>query len=91
MNLHWTSRAGYDLQRLYNFLVDKNPEAAARAKAMLSRAPDRLVDFPRMGMKLEQFEEREVRRLIVGDYEVRYEIIGETIWVLQLWHGREDR
>lgn len=44
-----------------------------------------------MGMRLEQFTEGEVRRIIVGDYEMRYEIAGETIWILQIWHGREDR
>jgi plasmid stabilization system protein ParE len=91
MNLRWTSRAAFDLERLYTFLVDKSPPAAERAKALLSRAPDRLLDFPRVGARLEQFEGREVRRLIVGDYEIRYEIIDQTIWVLQLWHGREDR
>jgi hypothetical protein len=44
-----------------------------------------------MGMRLEQFGDREVRRIIVADYEIRYEIIDETIWILQLWHGKEDR
>jgi plasmid stabilization system protein ParE len=89
--VRWTSRAAFDLQRLHNFLIDKSPQAANRARAMLSRAPDRLKEFPRVGMRLEQFEDREVRRLIVGDCEIRYEIAGETIWILQLWHGREDR
>jgi len=28
---------------------------------------------------------------MIGDYELRYEIIGETIWILQLWHCREGR
>jgi cupin superfamily acireductone dioxygenase involved in methionine salvage len=32
-----------------------------------------------------------VRRVIVGEYEVRYEVRGSGIFVLRLWHTREDR
>ncbi|HEY1425711.1 MAG TPA: type II toxin-antitoxin system RelE/ParE family toxin [Caulobacteraceae bacterium] len=91
MILRWTPRAVFDLQRLHNFLADKSPRAAAQVLRMLARAPERLLEHPRIGMRLEQFEEQEVRRLVVGDYEIRYEIAGDTIWVLQLWHGLEDR
>ncbi|HLY78385.1 MAG TPA: type II toxin-antitoxin system RelE/ParE family toxin [Caulobacteraceae bacterium] len=91
MIVRWTSRANVDLARLHDFLVDKSPAAAGRVAQMLARAPERLRDFPRIGMRLENFPDGEVRRLIVGDYEIRYEILGDTIWVLQLWHCREDR
>ena len=46
---------------------------------------------PRIGEQLFEFEPREVRRLIVGQYELRYEMQGETIYVLRLWHTRERR
>jgi len=36
-------------------------------------------------------EPREVRRIIVGDYELRYEIADATIFILRLWHSRENR
>jgi hypothetical protein len=29
--------------------------------------------------------------VLVGDYEVRYEIRESRIYVLRLWHTREDR
>jgi plasmid stabilization system protein ParE len=89
--VRWTPHALFDLERLHGFLVDKSPRAAANARHSLTRAPDRLKDFPRIGPRLEQFEGREVRRIVVGEYEIRYEIIDETVWILQLWHGREDR
>ena len=67
------------------------PEAAARVVQKLSRAPDRLVDYPRIGEKLEAYAPREVRRILVGNYELRYEIAGGAIFILRLWHCREDR
>ena len=91
MKLKWTSKALSDLARLYEFLSVKNKLAAARTVQSLSVAPDRLLDQARIGEKLEEFEPREVRRIIVGSYEMRYEIQGSIIYVLRLWHTREDR
>ncbi len=44
---------------------------------------------PRIGGKLEEFEPREVRRILAGHYEMRYEIQESTIYVLRLWHARQ--
>lgn len=91
MELKWTSKAQFDLVRLYEFLVPVNKPAAARAVQVLTKTPTTLLTNPRIGEQLFQFEPREVRRILVGQYEVRYEIQGETIYVLRLWHTREDR
>jgi hypothetical protein len=32
-----------------------------------------------------------VRRLFVGDYELRYEIHGDVIIVVRFWHTGENR
>ena len=91
MALKWTSKALSDLARLYEFLAPVDPKAAARTVQLVASALSRLPDHPRIGEKLEQYEPREVRRIIVGHYEVRYEIASATIYVLRLWHTREDR
>ncbi len=91
MELKWTSKALSDLARLYEFLMPVNKPAAARAVQALTKAPPSLLTNPRIGEQLFQFEPREVRRILVGQYEVRYEIQGETIYVLRLWHTRKDR
>mgnify|MGYP001223025096 CR=1 FL=1 len=67
------------------------PDAAARVVQQFARAPDRLLDYPRLGEKLEAYAPREVRRIIVGSYELRYEIADATIFILRLWHCRESR
>jgi plasmid stabilization system protein ParE len=91
MNLKWTSRALSDLARLYEFLVPVNKPAAARTVQSLTAAPSRILTQPRIGERLDEFELREVRRILVGHYEIRYEIQESTIYVLRLWHTREDR
>jgi plasmid stabilization system protein ParE len=91
MDLKWTSRALSDLSRLYEFLASVNRPAAARLAQSLTAAPASLLVNPRIGEKLEEFKPREVRRILVGSYEMRYEIRESIIYVLRLWHTREDR
>jgi plasmid stabilization system protein ParE len=91
MKVQWTSNASSDLARLHAHLNPVAPDAAARVVQQLARAPNRLLDYPRIGEKLETFEPREVRRIIVGNYELRYEIAAGTIFILRLWHCRENR
>ncbi len=91
MELKWTSKAHSDLVRLYEFLAPVNKPAAARAVQALTKAQTTLLTNPRIGEQLFQFEPREVRRILVGHYEIRYEIQGRIIYVLRLWHTREDR
>ena len=65
--------------------------AAARIIQILGAAPVILLSTPRIGEKLDGFEKREVRRIFIGNYEIRYEVQEETIYVLRLWHTRELR
>lgn len=91
MKIKWTSKALSDLVRLYEFLAVKNKQAAAHTVESLSAAPERLLDQARIGEKLDEFDPREVRRIVVGRYEMRYEIQESIIIVLRIWHTREDR
>jgi plasmid stabilization system protein ParE len=91
MKIQWTGKASSDLLRLHQHLGPVAPDAAARVVRQLAHMPDRLVDHPRIGERLEAYEPREVRRIIVGNYELRYEIAAGTIFILRLWHFRKNR
>ncbi|MFO1184455.1 MAG: type II toxin-antitoxin system RelE/ParE family toxin [Bauldia sp.] len=91
MKLAWTGAASADLVRLHEHLRTVAPKAAARTVRLLARAPERLLDYPRIGETLDAYRPREVRRIFVGDYELRYEIAGATLFVLRLWQCREHR
>lgn len=91
MELKWTSKALSDLARLNEFLAPVNRSAAARTVQSLTSAPTSLLENPRIGERLEEFDPRDVRRILVGHYEMRYEIQEATIYILRLWHTRENR
>jgi plasmid stabilization system protein ParE len=91
MALRWTSKAHSGLARIHAFLEPVNPVAAARVVKGILAAVGKLARFPRLGVRLAELEPREVRRLIVGDYELRYEVQDPDLFVLRLWHVHEDR
>ena len=91
MRLRWTAAAEADLVRLYEFLRPDNPHAAAEVVRALVAAPERLMEMPRLGERLDEFSPNEVRRVIVGHYEMRYEVDNGTVFVLRIWHTREHR
>lgn len=91
MQIEWTGKALSDLARLFAFLAPVNRRAAAKTVQALTAAPSRLLDHPRLGTTLDEFQPREVRRLLIGDYETRYEIQNQSIYILRFWHSREER
>lgn len=91
MSIIWTHTARDDLARLHEFLAAVNSKAAARVALTLASAPEALLRNPAIGQTLSQYAPRDVRRLLVGDYELRYELAGQRIIVLTIWHQREQR
>lgn len=91
MKIRWMTWAAADLNRLEEFLRPASPFAAARTVQRLIAAPKLLLQQPRRGERLEAHSPREVRRLLVGAYEIQYEIVGDDIVILRVFHTREDR
>lgn len=91
MRIFWTRHASQDVGRLHEFLKLVNPNAATKTVQQLLKAPHVLLENPRLGERLEGYEAREIRRLVIARYEMRYEIQESTIHILRIWHTREDR
>lgn len=92
MKISYTKQAIGDLQRLREFIANKNPEAANRIAQELIVAINKLKDFPQLGLKVEQSPNPEqIRDLFVTNYTVRYLLTPNQIIILRLWHGKESK
>ena len=93
MRLVWLPAARDDIQRLYDFLMEKDPRAAERAVRAVQVGAKRLLEYPLMGHRMD--DETERRELYVpfgiGAYVLRYRIKDDTIIVIRVWHSREAR
>ena len=91
MEVKWTSSAHRDLIRLHDFLAPVNKSAAKKAVKQLVDEAKLLQSHPLLGVELDAYAPRNVRRLVIGEYEVRYEVTETVLYVLRLWHTKEDR
>ncbi len=91
MALRWTTSARSDLVRLHEFLTSVSPRVAALAVHHIVAGARRIPGRPRLGQRLRQFAGCEVRRVLIGNYEIRYELAGNDVFILRIFHTREDR
>jgi plasmid stabilization system protein ParE len=89
----WLPEALEDVQRLRLFLADKNPTAAARAGRVLQDGAKLLADYPEAGHPMNDGTDRRELFLPFGasSYVLRYLIDGQTVVIIRVWHGRENR
>ena len=90
--LIWTPSALLDVQRLYRFLVVKNPDAARRAVKAIRQGVKMLEQQPKVGRPVEDMD-NEYRDWIIdfGDsgYVVRYRVDQRLVTVLAVRHQKE--
>ena len=92
MILKYTKEALQDLIRLKEFLEIKNPDAAQRIASKLVSGIEDLTKFPKMGIIVEDAPEPDIMRdIYISDYHVRYLALEKTIYVLRIWHQKENR
>lgn len=91
MKIVWTRQALFDLERLHGFLAPVSPRAAAKVYRKLKDATQLFAEHPQAGSPVHGYSNREIRRKVVGRYEIRYEVLQDHIRILNLWHTFEDR
>jgi plasmid stabilization system protein ParE len=91
MSLRWSPSAYDDLRRIHEFLSPVDPAAAIRAVQALVARVRRIPVQPRLGERVPGFGDREVRRVLVRKYEIRYEVSGGDLYILRIFHTREHR
>lgn len=91
----WSAESSSDLQRLHAFLLAKSVYAAVNVSENIIAATQKLKTFPRLGERMLEFPEPEVRRIYAAQYEIRYCILQSEntskIVILRIWHTRELR
>lgn len=87
----WTQAGKRDIERVDSFLSIYDPLTADRIVEEIYRAAGMLALHPELGVRIPRFKLRNVRKLIASNYEIRYELAGATIFILRIWHEKEDR
>ena len=93
MNIIWLPDARDDIQRLHDFLLERDLEAAERAVRAVRLGSKSLLEYPRAGRPVD--DETGRRELFVpfgaGAYVIRYLILDDRFVVIRVWRSREKR
>ena len=90
MKLIFSRAAVHDLVRLRDFIAQHSPEAAQRIAQRLRGATQGLVDTLQIGRPVADMP-GEIREFVFGKYVVRYKVRQQYLYILRIWHGKEDR
>lgn len=86
--INWTREAEQWLHDIYEYIAIDNPTAAARTVDGIYERAQLLTDFPQLGYRYHQIEDRHVRILF---YRIAYLIDeGGDIDILGVFHGALD-
>lgn len=89
--IRWLKRAVDDIDRHFEYGAGHSVKLAETVLLLADEINKLLFQIPRIGSPLTQFHPRKVRRWLIHDYEIRYEIRSEEIVVLRVFHTKEDR
>jgi addiction module RelE/StbE family toxin len=89
MRVAWADDALIDIERHTSYVSQFNPAAAAALARQLLDAGNTLKLFPHRGRPGSEPGTREI--VAVHPYIVVYEITHDTVVVLRVWHGAQQR
>jgi addiction module RelE/StbE family toxin len=84
--IRWTPEARQDRADIWDYLLERDADAAVRIDEMFSATVSRLADHPRLGHEGEIPGTREMTPH--RSYRLVYEIDGDVIWILTLIHTK---
>lgn len=91
MEVYWTLKAQDDLERIYRFALQNCRQHADDVLDRLITGCAGLTAHPAIGVQQTRYEPREVRKVLFDDYEVHYELRDNDIYIVDLWHTKEER
>jgi plasmid stabilization system protein ParE len=91
MRIEWLESAIFDLQRLKDFILPHNKEAAQRAFRIIRTAVAPLEANPRIGKPVEGLPDAHDLIIPFGasGYVLRYHIQGDAIFIIAVKHCKE--
>ncbi|MGO9258860.1 MAG: type II toxin-antitoxin system RelE/ParE family toxin [Bryobacteraceae bacterium] len=79
-----------DLDDIWEFIAEDNPNAADRVREDIYKAIGKLAPFPRQGRRRPDLTSRPLRFITVRDYLVAYAPDESPLLVIAVLHGRRS-
>ena len=87
VEIEWSSIAQNDLNRIIDYIAQDSLEYALLFFEQVREKVENLTQFPKMGRKIPELDDPNIRELILSNYRLIYQILGEKIQIVRLIHG----
>ena len=87
VEIEWSSIAQNDLNRIIDYIAQDSLEYALLFYEQVREKVENLTQFPKMGRKVPELDDPNIRELILRNYRLIYQILGEKIQIVRLLHG----
>jgi toxin ParE1/3/4 len=86
--LTWTRRATRELEDIVEHIAQDSPINARKVANRAALRAQLLLSQPAQGRRIPEYDgERELREVFVHRWRLIYEIVGDDIFIVALYHG----
>ena len=87
VEIEWSQTSENDLNGIIDYIAQDSLEYALSFYEEVREKVGNLVQFPKMGRKVPELDNPNIRELILRNYRLIYRIIGEKVQIIRLIHG----
>jgi toxin ParE1/3/4 len=87
MKVRYTSRARDDLDEIFSYIANENPQAAQRVQAAILTTIKFVAARPYIGIKNARSNELRSRLVPRYPYRVHYFVHAQEVWILHIRHA----
>ena len=84
----WSRRAVQDLEAIAAFIASDSPAYAGIVVRSVVNQAKNLSRFPKIGRKVSEFDDENIRELVVYSYRVIYQVLSEQVLIAAVIHGK---
>ena len=88
--LIWTEPALNDLQAIFDYIsIDSEYYASIFVNEIIDSV-EKIADFPKMGRIVPEYQQDDIREILVQSYRVIYQLKQDQVLILTVIHGRRE-
>jgi addiction module RelE/StbE family toxin len=86
--LIWSPQAIEDIEAIAEYIARDSTIYAESTVERIFQAPERLMQFPKLGRVVPEKKDESIREVFVFQYRIIYEILASEIHILTVVHGK---
>jgi toxin ParE1/3/4 len=84
----WSRRAAQDLDSITDYIAADSPAYAGVVLKSIVNQTKILAQFPQAGRKVPEFDDKNIRELVVYSYRIIYRLQEDEVLVVAVIHGK---